>query len=599
MATYQRILSVDLGSSSIKLGEFRVDRNGALTLLNYGIKDLGIDPNKDQERFTHLLEGLRTLMVETGIKPGPAVLGVSGQSVFTRFIKLPPSPPEQIEQMVGFEAQQNVPFPIEEMVWDYQLLSGANGEIEAIIVAIKTEIVEEAAAALNAVNISVAHVDVIPLALANAFHYIYAHEQVSSLIMDVGAKTTNLIFVEGQKVFNRTVPIAGNLISQNICNEFQEPFTAAELLKKGKGFVGLGGAYADPEDEASARISKIARAVYSRLHAEVGRSVNFFRNQQGGSPPEVLLLTGGSSSLPYSDVFFREKLSVRVEYFNPFNNLAITPQIDRQRLVDDAGFLAPLVGMALRTLGNCPIEVDLTPPSVKEKKANAGRAATFVLAMVVLAVALALPAAAYYLLDQEVAGLLEKRQKDYRRINSLKGEIQDEQKKYETLAKELESLQRLDAQRQFWPSLLDQVSKRVPVGIWITSLEVTQANDKSLKDYAPPKQNPRDRRKRGRDQKEEVQEALNLVPKAEKLHIEGIVEVNRSNKDTLDRFHQLTEQASQEVERFRSSLEEIAFFTKVTIKERQLPRPGSTEELGLTYHIEAELDPNLTPDTKP
>ncbi|NJK91738.1 MAG: pilus assembly protein PilM [Blastochloris sp.] len=133
-------------------------------------------------------------------------------------------------------------------------------------------------------------------------------------MIDIGAKSTNLVFIEGDKVFCRVIPIGGHMISQNISNEFQEPYVAAELLKKGKGFVGLGGAYADPEDQAAARISKLARSVFSRLHAEISRSISFYRNQQNGMPPKMVLLAGGAAAMPYVDLFFKEKLSLPVEF---------------------------------------------------------------------------------------------------------------------------------------------------------------------------------------------------------------------------------------------------------------------------------------------
>ncbi len=106
----------------------------------------------------------------------------------------------------------------------------------------------------------------------------------------MGARSTNLVFVEKNSFWIRNVPIAGNQISQSICNEMQEPFTAAETLKKGKGFVSLGGVYADPDDADAARISKLIRSTLTRLHVDINRSIAFYphdaqwRASQAGVP---------------------------------------------------------------------------------------------------------------------------------------------------------------------------------------------------------------------------------------------------------------------------------------------------------------------------
>ena len=139
----------------------------------------------------------------------------------------------------------------------------------------------------------------------------------------MGARSTNLVFVEKNSFWIRNVPIAGNQISQSICNEMQEPFTAAETLKKGKGFVSLGGVYADPDDADAARISKLIRSTMTRLHVDINRSIAYYRTTLNGAPPKRVFLTGGSSQLPYLDLFIADKLSLPVAYFNPLRNVTL------------------------------------------------------------------------------------------------------------------------------------------------------------------------------------------------------------------------------------------------------------------------------------
>lgn len=596
MAAAQRYLTVDLGASSLKLGEFLVDGGKTLTLTNYVVKELGIDPNKTEERFPFILEALGQALAETGIKPGPAVFGVSGQAVFTRFVKLPPVDVAQVQQMIVYEAQQNVPFPIEEVVWDYQLF-GANGqgEIEALIVAIKSDVVEESNGAMQRSKIETRKVDVAPLALVNAYRLNYPERaDQCSLIIDIGAKSTNLVFVEPSRVFCRVIPIAGHQISQNICNEFQEPHVAAEIMKKGKGFVGLGGAYADPEDQAAARISKIARTVFSRLHAEVARSISFYRNQQNGSAPQHVLLTGGTSLLPYSDVFFKEKLNLPVEIFNPLKTVAAAPQLDRARLAKDLNLIAPLVGMAARFLGECPVEVDLTPGSVRGKtRSDAGK--PFLLTgLAAFAVALALPTVANMVVDNRIVSALEAQQAELAELNSLASQIDNGLKEFEKTASLIRNVSRLETQRAFWPVVLNDINTRVPVGIWIVRLEAEDGKGMSI---ATPVELPPEgpaRPGRGLPGTGSAARMLNTAAQAEDIVLTGIVEINRSEAGLAEQDSAL--QAQQMVEMFRTQLASSPLFAKVETTDFSIQ---SEDQAGLAFTIRAKLKPEAVLDMKP
>src|SRR4029450_7341632 len=121
---------------------------------------------------------------------------VSAQSVFTRFVKLPSVGEDQVDQIVGFEAQQNVPFPIDEVVWDYQLVDQGNpNEVEVVLVAIKSDLLNEINESIRGSWLKTNIVDVSPMALYNAYRYNYSDTEGCTLMIDIGARTTNLIFI--------------------------------------------------------------------------------------------------------------------------------------------------------------------------------------------------------------------------------------------------------------------------------------------------------------------------------------------------------------------------------------------------------------------
>src|SRR4030095_16247673 len=144
-----RLITLNLGSQTIGLAEFRV-AHGNLVLVNYRLRETPLDPETGQRRGGNLALDetaavLRELMREMQIHHAPVNYAVPAQSVFARFVKLPTLDAAKIDKIIAFEAQQNVPFPIDEVVWDYQLVGGGLGEqIQVVIVAIKRDLLDEA-----------------------------------------------------------------------------------------------------------------------------------------------------------------------------------------------------------------------------------------------------------------------------------------------------------------------------------------------------------------------------------------------------------------------------------------------------------------------
>src|SRR6266550_3356713 len=324
-----RILSLNLGSHTIGLAEFRTLPNSGLILHGYRLREIVMEMAGEGLRHAQVELALRQMQDELQIKPRNVNYAVPGQSVFARFVKLPAVEEEKIGKIIAFEAQQNVPFPIDEVVWDYQLVGGgADEQIQVVLVAIKEDLLEAVNAAVESAGLRTSIVCVATMALYNAFRYNYSDLAGCSLLVDIGARTTNLLFIEPGKIFSRSVAIGGASVTSAIAKEFNEPFGTAEFRKKRGGFVGLGGAYADPADPEIARVSKIVRGTMTRLHAELMRSISHYRAQQQGNPPDRLYLCGGSTSTPYMREFFQEKLQVPVEFFNPLRNVAVSEAVD-------------------------------------------------------------------------------------------------------------------------------------------------------------------------------------------------------------------------------------------------------------------------------
>src|SRR5271157_3496332 len=395
MLNTKSFLAVDFGAGSLKLAEFEVNEAGGLRLKQYGLQSLGAEGAQDAAREGVIQKTLLHMLAEKGIKARNVNVCAPGFHVFSKFVKLPPVDAGKVTQIIQYEAQQNVPFPLAEVVWDYQILgSTAGGELEVLLVAIKADIVEGLFRITESTGLHLQLADVSPAALCNAFRYNYGDLEDCTMLLDIGAKTSNLLFFEKGKVFSRSINLGANAITQDFANDQKLKFPDAEKIKIAEGFVSLGGAYEEPENPNQAAISKIARQFMTKLHIQVNQTLQFYRGQQGGTPPQRLFLSGGASIMPYTAQFFAEKLNLPVDYFNPFRNIEIDPSLDLEQLSKHAHSFGEVVGLGLRDLAHCPVELNLMPKSSIQRQEFAHKkpylvASIFSLALVVFAIYLA------------------------------------------------------------------------------------------------------------------------------------------------------------------------------------------------------------------
>src|ERR1051326_4696283 len=260
MLNSNSFLSLDFGAGTIKAAEFELNEAGTLVLKRFGIRSLGLEGSQESARETVLRKAIQELFAEKGFSSRRANVCAPGFHVFSKFVKLPPVDTSKVTQIIQYEAQQNVPFPLEEVVWDYQILgTTANGELEVLLVAIKAEVVEGLFRTAEATGLRLQLVDVSPAALCNAFRFNYGDLEGCTMLLDIGAKTSNLLFFEKGKVYARGINIGANSITQEFAAESKLRFGEAEKVKIAEGFVSLGGAHEEPENQHQAAISKIAR----------------------------------------------------------------------------------------------------------------------------------------------------------------------------------------------------------------------------------------------------------------------------------------------------------------------------------------------------
>jgi type IV pilus assembly protein PilM len=174
MLNTKSFLAVDFGAGSLKLAEFETNEVGGLRLKNFSIKPLGLEGAQDATREATILKALQDTLTEMGLKSKNVNVCAPGFQVFSKFVKLPPVDAAKVTQIIQYEAQQNVPFPLSEVVWDYQILgSAASGELEVLLVAIKQDVVEGLFRVAEKAKLKLNLCDASPAALCNAFRFNY------------------------------------------------------------------------------------------------------------------------------------------------------------------------------------------------------------------------------------------------------------------------------------------------------------------------------------------------------------------------------------------------------------------------------------------
>lgn len=605
MASPNHFLTLKLGTQNVSVAEFKAGKTGSLTLSRVEESGLVADPSADATRVAQTKMAIAELSAKIKCRGSHVRVSLASQSAFSRFVKLPAMDGQDISKLVEFEAAQNIPYPMNEVVWDFQPLDSRKpGEKEALIAAIKSDLLAEVNGAIESGKMETEGFDLSPLALANSFLFNYPECDGCSMIVDVGARTTNLVFIESGRVFYRSISSGGSSVTGAISKEFQESFADAESRKIEHGFIALGGNYADPDDEDVAKLSKVIRNAMTRLHAEIARSISFYRSQQGGSAPARILLAGGGVSLPYSREFFEEKLAVPSEFFNPLLKLSLAPGIDPEKVAGLAHTWGEHVGLALRMVRECPVALRLVPPSTIERQTQRKLVPAAATAFLLANSALLGWKGHFESVAKDSETLSAQVKKEIKSLEDIDRSIKEKQ---QTLRNRYESslpFHQAVADRDYWIKVLNDIHQRLPDEfVWITNLQFIKnlAEDPSGQPNAPkPSETPQKSggRKTGAPETDRPISLPTLTIPNGTLEIQGLYLMNPKGVGIVDDFLNLLDKSDlfgvnkEKITRVdqASNSEEWAYKFSVQLQLKNFHAVSETSQ---------SSDPSATPQTQP
>jgi type IV pilus assembly protein PilM len=336
---------VNCGVSHVSACVFAKEDDGTLVLEQTETEDLQYDYSNDSLWLDALAGGLEKL-VDRGIGKGEAHFILPGSLLLTKTIRAPRVEESKQRQIVAFELQQKMPYPLAELIWDYQVVEDDGVEQEVLAIAVRPAIAESFCEKVDALGLNPVELSAASILDYNALrHSLLEMRGEETLVINIGAKSTNLLFINPEGFLIRNIALGGNSLTQHVADSIGVPFTKAEQVKKSffSGEVAF-----SSDDPAVQVLEKNAEQFKARLSQEVTRSVVTYKRLKKGKSPTRVFLCGKGSLLPGLPEYLSQKQALAVDYFDPLRSVKIGSKIDPEILPQLPFMLSEVVGEACR-----------------------------------------------------------------------------------------------------------------------------------------------------------------------------------------------------------------------------------------------------------
>ena len=352
LSSKRQLIGLDIGSSAIKLVQLK-EVKGRYVLQKCGVKPLEPEVIVDGTVMDEgrVVVAIRELMTEQGIKNKHAAISISGHAVIVKKISLPPMPDNELAEQVKLAAEQYIPFDINEVNLDFHVLNGAessddgDGQMSILLVAAKKDKVNELCELVKTAGLSPSVMDVDAFAIQNMHEVNYPVTKGDvTTIVNIGASVMNVNIVQsGASLFTRDIPLGGNRYTEAIQRELGMSFEEAEEVKKSER----------PSGSHEEVIRSVMESLNAEVASEIGRTIDYYKSTTGDGDVERLLLCGGGAKASGLLAQLRDRMRVKVELANPFQEIDCTSaDVDPATLDEMSTVAAVGVGLALRVMGD-------------------------------------------------------------------------------------------------------------------------------------------------------------------------------------------------------------------------------------------------------
>lgn len=341
------VIGVDIGSSSVKVVQLK-ESKGVFQLLNLGIYPLPPEAIVDNTLMdsASIASAIKNLVASLGIKIKDVVCSISGNSVIIRKIVLPAMPQEELEEQISWEAEQYIPFDINDVNMDFQILSPDSidpSKMNVLLVASKKDIINDYVSVFSEAGLQLAVVDVDSFSVQNAFevNHDYSSESILALV-NIGASVMNInVIKDGVTLFTRDVQMGGNLYSEEIQKQVGISGEQAEIEKK-LAF-----------ESGNEVVQSVIHKVNDTITLEIRRSLDFYNSTANEDRITNIYVCGGCSKIYNLVETISEKIGLPVSKIDPFAKLKLNEKdFDPEYLQEIGPLMVVPVGLAVRRLGD-------------------------------------------------------------------------------------------------------------------------------------------------------------------------------------------------------------------------------------------------------
>lgn len=380
----QTVWGIDIGQCALKAIKLTFDskQDRAVAVAFDYVEHPKILSQPDAEPDELIKAAIEKFAERNPLDGAQVLISVPGQAGLSRFVKLPPVEPKKVPDIVNFEAKQQIPFALTDVVWDYQRIGAADDdedggpvELEVGIFAIRKDSVRKHLEPFQSKSIDVHTVQLAPVALYNyaAFDIIYhAHankpaaegqegeavaeeeEGDAIVILDIGADKTDVVITDGDSIWLRNLPIGGNHFTRALTKDLKLTFAKAEHLKRNATKA------PDPK-----KLYQAMRPVFQDFVGELQRSIGFFASTHRGTTIKKIVGMGNGFRLPGLQKFLQQNLQYKVEKVGAFNGLVGDDVIKDQTFLDNVMSFSVAYGLALQGIEQTPIQTNLLPQEIR------------------------------------------------------------------------------------------------------------------------------------------------------------------------------------------------------------------------------------------
>jgi type IV pilus assembly protein PilM len=356
MALFSRnkpVVGLDIGSSHIKLLQLEHDaRADKWRLISFGMTELPPEAIVDGSVMNTnvIVDAINALIAQHRVKPKNVVASVSGNSVIIKRINLPMMTLDELEESILWEAEQYIPFDINDVNIDVQILEGASddpGQMEVLLVAARKDLVNEYMSLIQQAGLRPVVMDVDSFAVANMFRLNYGEVEGSVALINIGASNVNIHVVrDGISAFTRDIGMGGRRFTEEIQRTLNISYEEAEAMK-------VGGDESDASAMVPQEIEQVLASVGESLANEIQRSLDFYLSTSAGDGIGQVYLSGGAARTPGLARAISKQTGLPVDIVDPFRAIEISErEFSPAYLRDIAPQAAVAVGLAVRRPGD-------------------------------------------------------------------------------------------------------------------------------------------------------------------------------------------------------------------------------------------------------